>query len=94
MTKTSSQLIAAEESGAACSRVSLAGATELVELAVELDAAFAALATVTPTPLATAGTPVDVPPAVMLLRPATEAAAMLRLPAAPIPASPALTVRF
>ena len=42
-------------------------------------------------PVSATGTPVDIPPTWILSAPTTRNAAMLRLPAAPIPASPALT---
>src|ERR1700733_287398 len=42
--------------------------------------------------LTSAGTPLAVPPKLMLPTPSTERAAILMLPAAPMPASPALTV--
>src|SRR5208282_350006 len=91
VTKTSNHDSAACDSGAAAS-FSLFGVAVLAE---ELLAALAVLdapASETPMLLTCAGTPVALPPKVMLSRPTTCNAEMLILPAAPMPASPALTV--
>src|SRR5262245_39625354 len=58
---------------------------------VALLATLATPAKVAPSPLVSGGTPTAVPPNWMLSAPMTFCAAMLILPAAPIPASPALT---
>src|ERR1700730_8642335 len=92
VTNTSSHDNAVWASGAAASLSAALPAIELVDELVVLLAALDAPAKDAPMLLTSAGTPAAVPPKLMLLTPITAAAAMLMLPAAPMPASPALTV--
>src|SRR5262249_58479210 len=85
------RLIAVWGSGVAGSLVAFAW-SEVVAVVDTLAAVAAAPERAAVTPLTAGGTPVAAPPKLMLPAPTTETAAMLMLPAAPMPASPAFTV--
>src|SRR5262249_56918121 len=90
-TSTPSEWVADCAGGVAGSRAALAS-REGVAVVDTLAALAAAPERAAVTPLTAGGTPVAAPPKLMLPAPTTETAAMLMLPAAPMPASPALTV--
>src|ERR1700722_14131288 len=92
VTNTSSQDKAFCASGAADSLSAAPPLTALVAALLVPLAEFAAPDRDALTLLTSAGTPVAVPPKLIFVTPMTDWAAMLILPAAPMPASPALTV--